>query len=76
MQLLATPDTVTFDFDPPLCSGTHYSISVSHMSVKLVQFMSQLLNLVMFIHIFTHVKLKINLLKINAVDNERTFIFC
>ena len=37
-------------------NGTHYSISVSHMSVELVQFMSQLLNLVMFIHIFTHVK--------------------
>jgi hypothetical protein len=40
----------------PLCSGTHYSTSVSHMSVELVQFMSQLLNLVMFIQIFTHVK--------------------
>jgi hypothetical protein len=40
----------------PLCSGTHYSISVSHMSVELVQFMSQFLNLVMFIQIFTHVK--------------------
>ena len=26
------------------------------MSVELVQFMSQLLNLVIFIHIFTHVK--------------------
>ena len=38
----------TFDFDPPLCSGTHYCISVSHMSVELVQFMSQVLNLVMF----------------------------
>ena len=33
--------TVTFDFDlPPPCSGTHYSISVSHMSVELVQFVS------------------------------------
>ena len=31
-------------------------MSVSHMSVELVQFMSQLLNLVMFIQIFTHVK--------------------
>ena len=30
--------TVTLDFDP-LCSGTHCSISVSHMSVEL-QFMS------------------------------------
>ena len=40
----------------PLCSGRPYSISVSHMSVELVQFMSQLLNLVMFIQIFTHVK--------------------
>ena len=47
--------TVTFDFDP-LCSGTHHSISVSHMSVELVQFMSQLLNIFMFIQIFTHVK--------------------
>uniref|UniRef100_A0A8C8JNM2 Tc1-like transposase DDE domain-containing protein n=1 Tax=Oncorhynchus tshawytscha TaxID=74940 RepID=A0A8C8JNM2_ONCTS len=47
--------TVTFDFDNPLCSGTHYSISVSHMSMELVQFMSQLLNL-MFIQIFTRVK--------------------
>ena len=44
-----------FDFEPPLlCSGTHYSISVSHMSVELVQFMSQVLNLVMFIQIITH----------------------
>ena len=39
-----------------LCSGIHYSIYVRHMSVELVQFMSQLLNLVMFIQIFTHVK--------------------
>uniref|UniRef100_A0AAZ3NV80 Tc1-like transposase DDE domain-containing protein n=1 Tax=Oncorhynchus tshawytscha TaxID=74940 RepID=A0AAZ3NV80_ONCTS len=39
-------------FLTPLCSGTHYSISVCHMSVELVQFMSQLLNL-MFIQIFT-----------------------
>ena len=46
MQLGAIPDTD--------CSGTHYPISVSHMSVELVQFMSQLLNLVMFIQI--HVK--------------------
>ena len=36
-------------------TGTRYSISVSHMSMELVQFMSQLLNL-MFIQIFTHVK--------------------
>jgi hypothetical protein len=42
----------------PLCSGTHYPISVSHMSVELVQFMSQFLNLVMFIQIFTHVENK------------------
>jgi hypothetical protein len=47
--------TVTFDFDP-LCSETHYSVSVGHMSVELFQFMSQLLNLVMFIQIFTHAK--------------------
>ena len=57
MQLVATPDTdCYFDFGLPLCSGTHYSIYVSHMSVELVLFMSQLLNLVMFIQIFTHVK--------------------
>jgi hypothetical protein len=55
--VVATPDTVTFDFDPhPLCSGTHYYIAVSLMSVELVQFMSQLLNLVMSKQIFTHVK--------------------
>ena len=47
---------LTFDFDPPLCSGTHYYIYVSHMSVELVQFMYQLLNVVMVIQIFTHVK--------------------
>uniref|UniRef100_A0AAZ3QJW0 Tc1-like transposase DDE domain-containing protein n=1 Tax=Oncorhynchus tshawytscha TaxID=74940 RepID=A0AAZ3QJW0_ONCTS len=29
-----------------LCSGTHYSITVSHMSVELLQFVSQLLNLI------------------------------
>ena len=35
--------TVTFDFDPhPLCSGTHYSISVRHMSVELVKFMMKI----------------------------------
>ena len=57
MQLVATPDTDCFFwFGPPLCSETHYSISVSHMSVELVQFMSQLLNLIMFTQIFTHVK--------------------
>jgi hypothetical protein len=38
----------------PLCSL--YSIFVRHMSVELVQFLSQLLNLVMFIQIFPHVK--------------------
>ena len=54
MQLVATLDTVTFD--PPSCSGTHYSVSISHMTVELVQFKSQLLNLVLFIQIFTHVK--------------------
>ena len=43
-------------FWPPLCSGTRYSNSVSHMSVELVHFMSQLLNLVMVIQIFTHIK--------------------
>ena len=36
------------------------TISVSHMSVEPVQFMSQLLNLVMFIQIFTHVKVAEN----------------
>ena len=57
MQLVATPDTdCYFWFWPPLCSGTHYSISVSHMSVELVQFMSQLLNFVMFIQTFAYVK--------------------
>ena len=50
MQLVATPDTdCYFWFWPPLCSGAHYSIPVSHMSVELLQ----LLNLVM---LFTHVK--------------------
>ena len=62
MQLVATPDTdCYFWFWPPLCSGTHFSISVSHMSVELVQFMFQLLNLVMFIQIFTHVKFAENI---------------
>ena len=57
MQLVATPSTdCYFWFWPLLCSGTHYSISVSHMYVEFVQFMSQLLNLVMVIQIFTHVK--------------------
>ena len=56
MQLVATPDTDVLLILTPLFSGTHYSISVSHMSVELVQFMSQLLNLEMFIQIFTHVK--------------------
>jgi hypothetical protein len=57
MQLVATPDTdCYFWFWPPLCSGTHYSISNSYMSGELVQFMSQVLNLVMFIQLFTHVK--------------------
>ena len=55
MQLVATPDTDCY-FWPPLCSGTHYSISVTHISVELVQFLSQLLSLVMFIQIYTHVK--------------------
>jgi hypothetical protein len=68
MQLVATPDTDCYSVTlTPLCSGTHYSISASHMSVELVQFMSQLLNLV-YLH-------KLNLLKINAVDIERTFSF-
>ena len=56
MQLVATPDTDILLIFTPLCSGKHYSISVSHMSVELVKFMSQLLNLVMFIQIFKHVK--------------------
>ena len=63
MQLVATPDTDCYFF-----SRTH-SISVSHMSVELVQFMSQLLNL-MFIQIFKHVKIAEK-----AVDSERTFLF-
>ena len=41
------------------------------MSVELVQFMSQVLNLVMFIQIFTHVKFA----EKNAIDSERTFLF-
>ena len=32
--------TVTFDFNPLFVQGHHYSISVSHMSVELAQFMS------------------------------------
>ena len=41
MQLVATPDTdCYFWFWPTLCSGTHYSISISHMSVELVQLVS------------------------------------
>jgi hypothetical protein len=56
MQLVSAPDTdCYFWFRPPVCSVARYSISVSHMSVELVQCMSQLLNL-MFIQIFTHVK--------------------
>ena len=56
MQLVATPDTDCYFILTPLCSGTYHSISISHMSVELIQFMSQLLSLVMFIQIFTHVK--------------------
>ena len=56
MQLVATPDTdCNFWFWPaPFVQG-HIIPFVSHMSVELIQFMSQLLNL-MFIQIFTHVK--------------------
>ena len=54
--LNAAGSLTTFDLDFPPCSGTHYSISVCHMSVELVQFMSQLLNLVMFIQIFRNGK--------------------
>jgi hypothetical protein len=43
-----------FWFRPSIYSGKYYSISVSQMSGELVQFMSHLLNLVMFIQIFTH----------------------
>ena len=43
-----------------LCSRTHYSISVSRMSMELVQFVFQLLNLVMINQLFTHVKLAEN----------------
>ena len=69
MQLVTTPDTDLLFFDRPFVQG--YIIPfVSHMSVELVQFMSQLLNLVMFIQIFM-----LSLLKINAVDSERTFLF-
>ena len=49
---------------PLLFRDTFFSISVSHMSEELVQFMSQLLNLVMFIQIFTHVKF---------AENKRSF---
>jgi hypothetical protein len=42
------------------------------MSVELVQFMSQLLNLVTFIQIFTRVKFAVNKL---TVDSERTFSY-
>ena len=65
MQLVATPDTdCYFWFWPPICSGKHYYISVSHMTVELVQCMSKCLNLVMFIQIFTHVKF---------VENKRSW---
>ena len=67
MQLVATPDTVTFDFDPP---GTHYSISVSHMSAELVQFMS-----VVESYVHTYISM-LRLLKINTVDSEDVFFFC
>jgi hypothetical protein len=63
MQLVATPDTDWYFWFWPLCSGTHYSISVSHMFLELVQFMSQVLNL-MFIQIFTHV---------NIAENKRSW---
>ena len=62
MQLVTTPDTDCY-FLSPLCSGTHCSISVSHMSVELVHFVCLILCS------YTH------LLKINAVDSERTFLF-
>jgi hypothetical protein len=71
MQLVATPDTDSYFGPTPLCSGTHYSISVSHMSVEL-QFFSQVLNLVMFIQIFTHVKFAENKLS----WQWGRFIFC
>ena len=47
--------TVTFDFDPPFVQR-HLIPFLLVTSVELVQFMSQLLNLVMFIPVFTHVK--------------------
>jgi hypothetical protein len=53
MQLVATPDTDCYFWFWP---GTHYSISVSYMSVELVQILPQLLILVMFIQIFTQVR--------------------
>jgi hypothetical protein len=56
---------------PPLCSGTHYSTSVSYMSVELFQFMSQLLNL-MFIQIFTDVKFAEN----KQLTVRGRFFFC
>ena len=51
---------LTDTFDPPFVQG-HIIPFVSHMSVELVQFMSQLFNLVMFNHIF-----KLSLLIINS----------
>ena len=64
MQLVATLDT---DCYFPFVQG-HIIPFILVTFSKLVQFMSQLLNL-MFIQIFTR------LLKINTVDSERTFYF-
>ena len=49
---------------------THYSISVSHMSVELVQFVSVVESCYVHTNIYT-----LSLLKINAVDSEWTFPF-
>uniref|UniRef100_A0AAZ3QJA2 Tc1-like transposase DDE domain-containing protein n=1 Tax=Oncorhynchus tshawytscha TaxID=74940 RepID=A0AAZ3QJA2_ONCTS len=51
----------------PLIQG-HIIPFVSHMSVEPVQFMSQLCS-------YKYLQM-LSLLKINAVDSERTFLFC
>ena len=53
----------------PLCSETQYSIYFSHMSVELVQFVSA-------VESYAHTNIyTLSLLKINAFDSERTFLF-
>jgi hypothetical protein len=72
IQLVATPDTDYYLWFWPLhlCSGTHCSISVSHMSVELVQFVCCWI--LLYSYKYLHM---LNLLKINEVDSERTFLF-